>query len=94
MPPFGISGSTILDPFNTPSDIFVNQTGKLTAEDDYDFIVFNTAADENDQIILEDGTETDLYIQAIENLFYLRQTDLSFSSNNLSFDSSIEFDAS
>ena len=66
MTPFGISGNTILDPFNTPADIFVNTIGKLTAEEDYDFIVFNTEADENDQIILEDGTETDLYIQAID----------------------------
>jgi hypothetical protein len=93
MPPFGVSGSTILDPFNTPADIFVNTIGKLTAEEDYDFIVFNTEADENDQIILEDGTETDLYIQAITNLFYLSQTDLSFASNNLTFDDSVTFDA-
>ena len=90
MPPFGISGSTILDPFNTPSDIFVNQTGKLTAEDDYEFIVFNTAVDENDQIILEAGTETDLYIQAVLNPPF--STDLTFASNNLTFDSSISFD--
>jgi len=90
MPPFGVSGNTILDPFNTPSDIFVNQTGKLTAEDDYDFIVFNTAADENDQIILEDGTETDLYIQSVLNPPF--STDLTFASNNLTFDGGETFD--
>ena len=38
MPPFSISGNTILEPFTTPSEIYVNQIGKLTAEDDYDFL--------------------------------------------------------
>ena len=92
MTPFGISGNTILEPFTTPSDIFVNTIGKLTAEDDYDFIVFNTAADENDQIILENGTEIDLYIQSILNP--PPSIDLTFASDDLTFDdiTSISFD--
>ena len=93
MPPFGISGNTILEPFTTPSEIYVNVIGKLTAEDNYDFIVFNTAADENDQIILENGTEIDLYIQSILNP--PPSIDLTFASDDLTFDdiSSISFDA-
>ena len=42
-----------------------NENGKLTHEDDYDFIVYDTAVDENDQIVLEDGTDLDLYIAAV-----------------------------
>jgi hypothetical protein len=90
MPPFSISGNTILEPFTTPSEIYVNQIGKLTAEDDYDFIVFNTEADENDQIILENGTEIDLYIQSILNP--PPSTDFSFASIDLTFDSNLSFD--
>jgi hypothetical protein len=90
MPQFNISGATILEPFTTPSDIFVNTIGKLTAEDDYDFIVFNTEADENDQIILENGTEIDLYIQSIVNA--PPSTDFSFASIDLTFDSNLSFD--
>jgi hypothetical protein len=59
--PFDMAGDTILEPFTIPSDIFVTQNGKLTHEDDHDFIVYDTSADENDQIILEDGTDLDLY---------------------------------
>jgi len=90
IPQFNISGATILEPFTTPSDIFVNTIGKLTAEDDYDFIVFNTEADENDQIILENGTEIDLYIQSILNP--PPSTDFSFASIDLTFDSNLSFD--
>ena len=63
--PFGMTGDTILEPFTMPSDIYVNENGKLTHEDDYDFIVYDTAVDENDQIVLEDGTDLDLYIAAV-----------------------------
>ena len=64
--PFGMSGDTILEPFTIPADIYVNANGKLTHEDNYDFIVYDTAVDENDQIILEDGTDLDLYIAKVE----------------------------
>jgi len=39
----------------------------LTDEDDGDFIVYDTAVDENDQIILEDGTDLDRYINNINS---------------------------
>ena len=89
MPQFNISGDTILEPFTTPSDIFVNTIGKISTEDD---TVFSTAAHANDHVItLENGTELDFYIQNINP----PSIDLTFASDDLTFDdiSSISFDA-
>ena len=85
--PFGISNPSIIEPFTYPSDIYVNETGKLTAEDDYDFIVFNTTADENDQIILEDGTDIDLYIRAVAAG---TGTQSGFSGTTITLDNNLE----
>ena len=87
--PFNVRESTILDPLVHPSDIFVNKIGKLTHEDDYDFIVFDTVADENDQIILESGTDFNIYIQSIANSVI---TASGFSSGTFSFDGGETFD--
>ena len=91
MPQFNISGDTILEPFTTPSDIFVNTIGKISTEDD---TVFSTAAHANDHVItLENGTELDFYIRKINNP--PPSIDLTFASDDLTFDdiSSISFDA-
>jgi len=61
--PFGATGKTTLEPFARPSDIFVRTIGKISLED-YDAgynMVFNTAVDAGDDILLEDATELDLY---------------------------------
>jgi len=87
--PLNVRESTILDPLVHPSDIFVNEIGKLTHEDDYDFIVFDTVADENDQIILESGTDFNIYIQSIANSVI---TASGFSSGTFSFDGGETFD--
>jgi len=86
--PFGMTGDTILEPFTMPSDIYVNENGKLTHEDDYDFIVYDTAVDENDQIVLEDGTDLDLYIAAVSSGVSI-QTGFSGATT---FDSASTFD--
>ena len=85
--PFGSQESNIIQPYTFPSDIYVNANGKLTNEDDYDFIVYNTAADENDQVVLEDGTDIDLYISAIAAG---TSTQAGFSGTSVTFDSSLE----
>ena len=84
--PFGVTEPSIVDPFTYPSDIFVNANGKLTNEDDYDFIVFDTAADSGDQIVLEDGTDLDNYI---DDGF---KVEVGFSGSSLTFDSALTFD--
>jgi hypothetical protein len=58
--PFGIYDTTTLVRYTIPSDIFIKTNGMLAQEDSGDFIVYDTAVDENDQIILEDGTDLDL----------------------------------
>ena len=61
--PFGATGKTTLEPFARPADIFVRTIGKISLED-YDAgynMVFNTAVDAGDDILLEDATELDLY---------------------------------
>ena len=85
--PFDMAGDTILEPFTIPSDIFVTQNGKLTHEDGDDFIVYDTSADENDQIILEDGTDLDLYTQTINNGVSL---ELGFSGELITFDNNVK----
>ena len=85
--PFDMAGDTILEPFTIPSDIFVTQNGKLTHEDGDDFIVYDTSADENDQIILEDGTDLDLYTQTINNGVSL---ELGFSGELFTFDNNVK----
>ena len=82
--PFGSYESTIIEPYTFPSDIYVNANGKLTNEDDYDFIVYDTAADANDQIVLENGTDIDLYISAIAAGV---STQTGFSGTGITFDS-------
>jgi len=86
--PFGMTGDTTLEPFTIPSDIYVNANGKLTHEDDYDFIVYDTVADENDQIVLEDGTDLDLYIAAVA----AKITDAVGFSGTTTFDSALTWD--
>jgi len=83
-----MTGDTILEPFTMPSDIYVNENGKLTHEDDYDFIVYDTVADENDQIVLEDGTDIDLYIAAVA----AKITDAVGFSGTTTFDSALTWD--
>ena len=85
--PFDMAGDTILEPFTIPSDIFVTKNGKLTHEDGDDFIVYDTSADENDQIILEDGTDLDLYTQTINNGVSL---ELGFSGELITFDNNVK----
>ena len=87
--PFGMSGDTILEPFTIPSDIYVNANGRLTHEDNYDFIVYDTDADENDQIVLEDGTDLDLYIAKVK-LGFAGQFGFSGTST---FDSGLSWDS-
>ena len=65
--PFGVYDATTLASYSIPSDIFIRSNGMLTDEDDGDFIVYDTAVDENDQIILEDGTDLDRYINNINS---------------------------
>jgi hypothetical protein len=65
--PFGATDKTTLESFARPSDIFIRTSGKMALED-YDAgdnIVFNTAVDAGDTIILEDGTELDIYSKYI-----------------------------
>ena len=86
--PFGLYDNTTLAPFSAPSDIFVNKNGNLALED-LDLIVYNTSVDENDQIILEDGTDLDRYIKII-NSGIIRETGFSGATT---FDSPITWDS-
>jgi hypothetical protein len=87
--PFGIEENTTLEPFTFPADIFVNSNGKLAHEDDGDFIVYDTDVDENDQIVLEDGTDIDSYIKAVASGITI---EIGFSGTTLTFDSSTSWD--
>ena len=86
--PFGLYDNTTLAPFSAPSDIFVNKNGNLALED-LDLIVYNTSVDENDQIILEDGTDLDRYIKII-NSGIIIETGFSGATT---FDSPITWDS-
>ena len=61
----------------------------ITHEDDGDFIVYDTAIDENDQIVLEDGTDIDSYIKAVASGITI---EIGFSGTTLTFDSSTSWD--
>ena len=87
--PFSSYNSNIIEPYTYPSDIYVNANGKLTNEADYDFIVYDTAADANDQIVLEDGTDIDLYISAVAAGV---STQVGFSGTSVTFDSASTWD--
>jgi hypothetical protein len=87
--PFGIYDTTTLVRYGIPSDIFIRTNGMLTHEDGGDFIVYDTAVDENDQIILEDGTALDRYIKIINSGIL---TTSGFSSGTTTFDSPITWD--
>ena len=80
--PFGIYDTTTLVRYGIPSDIFIRTNGNLALED-LDLIVYNTSVDENDQIILEDGTDLDRYIKIINTGF----------SGATTFDSPITWDS-
>lgn len=85
---FEAKGKTKLESFTFPADIFVAEIGKLSLQDnEYGFIVYDTAADVNDQILLEDGTETDLYIQSVLNEI---TTKFGFDGTALTFDTLTE----
>ena len=60
--PFGATGNTTLASFTRPSDIFVSIMGRLMLEDidQGDNIVYDTAIDAGDEILLEDGTEENI----------------------------------
>ena len=60
----------------------------LAHEDGGDFIVYDTAVDENDQIILEDGTDLDRYIKIINSGILIA----SGFSGATTFDSPITWD--
>jgi hypothetical protein len=78
--PFGATGKTTLEPFARPADIFVRTIGKISLED-YDAgynMVFNTAVDAGDDILLEDATELDLY--------EMGRVELGFSGTFITFD--------
>jgi hypothetical protein len=81
--PFKSTGKTTLAPFARPADIFVRTIGKISLEDydQGDNIVFNTAVDAGDDILLEDGTELDLYATG--------RQEVGFSGTFITFDSSI-----
>jgi hypothetical protein len=85
--PFGIYDTTTLVRYGIPSDIFIKTNGMLAQEDSGDFIVYDTAVDENDQIILEDGTDLDLYIKIINSGIL---TTLGFSGIISRFDNSLQ----
>ena len=89
--PFGATEITTLAPFAKPSDIFVRTIGKMSLEDydQGDNIVFDTAVDAGDDILLEDGTELDLYSSYISSGILIS---LGFSSGTTTFDSSTSFD--
>ena len=93
--PFGIYDTTTLVRYGIPSDIFIRSNGMLAHEDGGDFIVYDTAVDENDQIILEDGTDLDFYIE-LKTLARLTASRLApeagFSSGTTTFDSATTFD--
>jgi hypothetical protein len=93
--PFGIYDTTTLASYSIPSDIFIRSNGMLTHEDGGDFMVYDTAVDENDQIILEDGTALDFYIE-LKTLTRLTASrvapEAGFSSGTLTFDSPITWD--
>jgi hypothetical protein len=93
--PFGIYDTTTLVRYGIPSDIFIRTNGMLAQEDSGDFIVYDTAVDENDQIILEDGTDLDFYIE-LKTLNRLTASRLApeagFSSGTTTFDAAITFD--
>jgi hypothetical protein len=80
--PFRSTGKTTLASFARPVDIFVRTIGKISFEDyDYDAgynMVFNTAVDAGDDILLENGTELDLYA--------LGRVELGFSGISATFD--------
>jgi len=59
----------------------------IAHEDDGDFIVYDTAVDENDQIILEDGTDIDSYIRAIATGTTI---ELGFSGTRSTFDNAFD----
>jgi hypothetical protein len=86
--PFGIYDTTTLVRYSIPSDIFIRSNGMLAHEDGGDFIVYDTAVDENDQIILEDGTALDRYIKIINSGIL---TTSGFSGTT-TFDSPITWD--
>jgi hypothetical protein len=86
--PFGIYDTTTLVRYSIPSDIFIRSNGMLSHEDGGDFIVYDTAVDENDQIILEDGTALDRYIKIINSGIL---TTSGFSGTT-TFDSPITWD--
>jgi hypothetical protein len=88
--PFGATGKTTLEPFARPSDIFVRTIGKISLED-YDAgdnIVFDTAVDAGDDILVEDGTELDIYSSYIAAGSAI---ELGFSGTE-TFDSTRTFD--
>ena len=88
--PFGATDKTTLDSFARPSDIFIRTSGKLALED-YDAgdnIVFNTAVDAGDTIILEDGTELDIYSSYIAAGSAIEQG----FSGTITFDSALTWD--
>jgi hypothetical protein len=89
--PFGATEITTLAPFAKPSDIFVRTIGKMSLEDydQGDNIVFDTAVNAGDDILLEDGTELDLYSSYISSGILV---ELGFSSGTTTFDSSTSFD--
>ena len=86
--PFGIYDTTTLVRYGIPSDIFIRSNGMLAHEDGGDFIVYDTAVDENDQIILEDGTDLDRYIKIINSGILIA----SGFSGATTFDSPITWD--
>jgi hypothetical protein len=83
--PFGATDKTTLAPFARPSDIYVRSIGRMRLED-YDAgdnIVFDTAVDDGDDILLENGTEE--YEYAIQIQFFHHPT-YGFSGTIITFD--------
>ena len=88
--PFGATGKTILDPFTNPADIYIRTSGGIVLEDFYagDSVVFNTTADAGDDILLEDGTEVDIYKNYISS-----NSGIEFGfSGTTTFDSTVTWD--
>ena len=86
--PFGATEITTLAPFTRPTDILVRENGKMSLEDYYDGgyrIVFDTAVDDGDEILLEDGTELDLYAVGRYEMGF-SQTFTTFDTNLVSWD--------
>ena len=82
--PFGATGNTTLASFTRPSDIFVSIMGRLMLEDidQGDNIVYDTAIDAGDEILLEDGTE--------ENFLFARKED--YLANETGWSGATKFD--